>query len=791
MELRIDGMRCDLQPQTTFKIGWSAASLQSADTLRTGSTLHLTLPATANNQRILADASLPHMAEAFNETIHRAELYCDEVLLFEGVARLVECCPEEPERCYRLELRGGAAAWAGIAAQAGIEKLPIDFSMPLLPNEIVKSWACGQHEPAVRFLPIAYDDYRAPFASGTLHRVEQLLSVDDFYPFLHLATLLKAIFTQAGYEVKSRFLEGEFFQKLYISGAYRTSDTTARRRRMDFLALRSGDGEAAADALGRVYASPFMAANSVGNLVDAYLPNTPDSEGKPLTECFSTNGCFSLEEGEILFRPLCEVEAGFEYHLHYRTDYRILTRKRLRGFDSIYLGEGADFRFELKNRFEDRREKLTAGQAYRLVIFDYAAGERFRLKLSSGEVAAHISERAPLVTLSAGAATGSPELERLNDESGLWEPYPSDWALYDGYIGESGTTEAEVVVRTAAEKLTPTSPKYFRHIYLYGAEEGMKVRILKGCTLRPSFSPRPAYGEQLSWGDVAHHTFRQAELLEAVVRLFDLCILSDEAAGRVYIEPYADFYPAEGVAVEWSDRMVARSLSIEQSDLEEHEARRYGYSPTDGAVLRLNEELEEPFGEWVARSDSKATLMGEEDLRSPLFAPTLNFSGHFESAPSALIPCVGNRDSADGIENFEFTPRLVRYMGMAPLPAEEGLGAPAPEGSYPLAAFHLPDEGFTLCFEDRDGAPGLHRFHLAHEAVRNHGRRLRLQLHLNPEEVEALNHPSSDLSAGSDARFRFCLGGEELNCRLAEITEYDPASGVALCRFHLLPDDRP
>lgn len=791
MELKIDGRHCDLNPQTNLKFGWSAEGLQSVEALRSGISIQITLPATPENDLLLSDAGAPHPTGFFNRAIHRAEITHEEVVLFEGVVRLVESRPHEPERCYHLELRGGAATWAKLAARQRLDALPIRYKELLTPNTIAASWS---GEQAVRFLPIAYDDYQAPYASESLRRVEQLLVVDDFYPFLHLKTLLEAVFQQSGYEVESNFMQGEFFDSLYISGAYRTNDNSMRKRRMDFLARRSHETLATADSQGRLFASPFVGPNTVGNLVDAFLPNTPDEEGNLLTDCFSTNGCFGIENQEILFRPLSEVRVGFEYHLHYETDYRILSRKRLQGFDSIYLGEGADFRFELGNRFEDRREELMAGYSYRLLIFDYVVGESFRLRLSSGEVAAILTARSGLVTLSASAATGSPTLERLNPATNQWESYNADWALYDGYVEERGKTEVEVILRTAAELLSPTAPKFFRHIYFYGAEEGMSFKLKRGTSLRPSFSSRPAYGEEISWADVAQLPIQQTELLDAVARLFNLCILSDESRKRVWIEPYADFY-ASGESVNWSDKLVLGSESFEQSDLNEHEARRYGYHPSDGRVLRLNEQLEDPFGEWIARSPSKAGIEGTKDLRNPLFAPTISENGHFESAPSALILRVGNRDTADGIENFEFTPRIVRYLGLTPLPKGERLGAPAPEGSYPLAAFHLTEEDstehFTLCFENRDGEEGLHRFHDEQEMVRNHARDLRVRLYLTPDEFEGLHHRSRTGSPGPESRFHFRLGEEDLNGRLVQISAYDPLSGCATLLFHLLPDDRP
>lgn len=791
MELMIDGLRCDLNPQKSLKLGWSVEALHRAEAQRQGVALTLELPATPTNDRILGNARTPHLAERFNHALHRAEIRVKGALLLEGVVRLLAVAPSAPRNLYRIEIRGGAADWAEVAARQGLDALPIDFSARLMPETIAASWS---GEQLVRFLPIAYDDYRAPYAAGSLLAVEQLLTVDDFYPFLHLRSLLEAIFTQAGYTLSSSLLGDGLFESLYISGAYPTSDVTARKRRMDFLARRTADTEATANTLGRVYASPFVAANTVGNLVDAYLPNTPDQEGNLLTDCFSTNGCFTLEQGEILFRPLSEVEVGFEYHLHYRTDYRILTRHRLQGFDSIYLDQGADFHFELSNRFVDRREELTAGQSYCLVIFDYASGESYRLCLSSGEEAARLTVRSGVVTLASTAATESPTLERLNPSTEQWEPYEGDWALYDGYIGERGTTEAEVVIRTAAERVGPTSPKSFRRIYLYGAEPGMTLQLKRGTSLRPCFSPRPAYGEQLTWCDLARHSFRQSELVDAVSHLFDLCIFTDESLRRVYLEPRGTFYGA-APTVDWSDRLLQGGLRIEESDHEQHEARRYGYRTDDGLLQRLNEELDEPFAEWVATSPSKATLMGEQELRNPLFTPTLGQVGAFEGAPSAIVPHVGNRDLAEGIEQFSFSPRILSYVGMRSLPEGERLGAPAPEGSYPLAAFHLPEDGsgggFTLCFEDRDGAQGLHRFHEEHEAELRAAQRLCATLHLIPDELEGLRHRSTEHTVGLDARFRFRLEGEAIHGRLERIESYDPEREIAQCRFTLLADDRP
>lgn len=790
MELRIDNQPCDLPADLSIRLQWEGPAELTAESLRTGQSLKIDLPATPTNDAILSDARIPYAPERFNRSLHRALLIQNGVTLFEGVVRLWSCRPEEPEACYRIELRGGAASWAKAAAQGELNDLPITYEGELLPDRICASWSDA--EP-VKFLPIRYDDYRAPYAEGSLLPVEQILSVDDFYPFLQLDPLIRAIFTQAGYTIESHFMEGAWWRSLYISGAYPSADCSARKARMDFCACRTAPVEASANELGRAYCSPFMVVNSVGNLADAYRSGTLDTEGNLLTECFSTNGCLTMEEGELLFRPLSAIEAGFEYHLHFVSDYRILTRDRLQGFDTLYLGTGAEYHFELANRFVDCRTVALAGVQYRIVVFGHTAGSSYRLT-QAGEEVAQFGERTTLVVPTLDAEQQALTLELLDPTSGEWVAYSGDWALYEGYVQERGTTEAELTIRTAPESLSPTSPKRFAQIYLAGAEEGMKLKLMQDCRIRPTFTPRPAFGATLTWADLTCHGVRQSELLDAVAALFDWVIFTDEKQRKVYIEPYGDFYASEEV-VDWSSRQVAGSLEIEESDHLEHEARRYGYRPTDGEVLRLNQELEAPFGEWVAKSTSLATLEGEEDRRSKLFAPTLNQSGHFEGAPSALVPTVGNRDDMSSVEELSFSPRIVGYLGLKSLPEGERLGAPAAAGSYPLAAFHFAGdaetEGFSLCFEERDGVEGIFRLHEAREAVRERGRNIRVELRLSAEEIEGLRHRATSSSAGVNSLFRLRHGAESLRCRLCTVESYNPAAGTASCRFCALNDDRP
>ena len=130
----------------------------------------------------------------------------------------------------------------------------------------------------------------------------------------------------------------------------------------------------------------------------------------------------------------------------------------------------------------------------------------------------------------------------------------------------------------------------------------------------------------------------------------------------------------------------------------------------------------------------------------------------------------------------------------APPPEGERWGAPWLGASYPLAAFHFGGdaaaEPFTLCFEDRDGAAGLHRFYdgrLAQEAA---CRRIALSLRIEPHEYEALFAAGTG-APGIRSVFRLDTGRGAVAATLEGIDGYDPEAASVRCLFTLLPGERP
>lgn len=790
MELKIDGIVCDLGTDKRLSWSWNSNCLRSVSAQREAWSVRLKLPITPTNSALLGHADQPHAGLRFNHSRHRAELRYEGELLLSGRVDWVASYPEEPASGYELRIRSDTANWAHAASTSRLEELDIDFEMVLNPTEICNSW---QGESPVRFLPVVHDDYTSHYHSESLLPSWRMLTPDDYHPFLHAATLIRAIVEQQGYTLRSNFIASDDFSKLYISGAYPRKEVTAKRKHYDFLARRLADRTAVANFAGRVGTTPEASTHTLGNLVDAFTPGISNEAGEVLNDCFSANQCLQMESGELVYRPLSPIEVGFEYHLSYLTDYRILSRNRLAGFDSLYLGGSSDFRFELANRFEDRRGELLPDQEYRIVVFDHTEGESYRLIAANGTMEAAFAERSTLVTPTEAILSGEPALFHLVE--GTWLRYEGDWALYDGYISETGRVEVELTLCTPAEECGPSAPKRFSDIYFYGAEPGMSLTLCKESWLRPLFSGRPGLGEVLSWRSVSALGIYQGELLDALAHLFNWRIFTDEERKEVCIEPEEYFYNSAEV-VDWRRRVVrGEQTIIHAADCEEHGTRTYGYAAGDGAVERLNSSTTQPFGEWSHHMDSMSTLQGVERQTNPLFSATLNQTGSFETAPSASVPVVGNRDDSTSTEEFSFTPRILRYEGLRSLPTGEQWNSPTPEGEYPFAAFHFAGdeemEGFTLCFEDRDGVQGLHRFYDNELRHRNLALKMTTSLLLTPREAAALRHWGGDEGPGVERLYRLDWCDEPVRARLDALESYDPERRVARCCFTLLSDDRP
>lgn len=785
MKLTIDGKACFLGRQRVAVPAYEAAKLADIRAARNGRSQEITIPAVPQNDIIIGFARDPQAMQFFNAELHTAELSCDGAVLLAGTVRLLSAS----DGGYTLEIRSGGARWASKAAQRMFNTLGLDYTASLIPSTICDSWT---NASPVKFFPIHRDEYPQQSNSSDLLTAERILSVDDYHPFLHVDTLVRKIFADAGYTVDSRFMESDTYTRLYMSGSYATGDTVGLASKMGFYARRIAPKTAVANSSGRVYADPKALFNTIGNIVETATPQALDADGKYIPGLVNNGGCFSVDDGQIVFTPTTSVSVGFEYHLKYTTGHRILSRTRLKGIDSVYLGANADIAFTLANRYEDRRAQMRANFSYRAIVFGHAAGAQYRLTYTKNGVAGSVwtefSARTALVTTASTGTYSNPVLQVKSGTS--WGTYTGDWALYDGYITETGETTVEMRVRTAAEPLSPSSPKHFNQIYFYGGEAGMSLTLHKECSLRTRFVSSPGHGSTIHFADVACHNVRQSALLEALQHMFNLRFHTEEATDTVRIEPYDDFF--NGPEVDWRHRTdFSQEVTITDTSSEVHERRTWGYQAPDGPVRRSNSAEERVLGQWSADTASYAALQGEKVFTNPLFRPTLNSLGHYANAPSASIMQVGDRDAAEE-EGAGPIPRIVRFPGLGDLPQNERWGSPWNKPSYPLAGFCFEgnewDSDFSLGFENRGGSPGLHTYYdnqIAQEASRG---RVTLSLRIAPHEYEALFSPGT---GAPDIRsvFRLDTGRGEVRATLHAIDKYDPAAASVRCTFNRLTTD--
>jgi hypothetical protein len=777
MRLFIDNMEADLGT-AGVSINMSIARLNDFDKSRTGYSKTIRLPRTLRNAAIFGDAEDVNRAASFNDSLHTARIEHEGCTLIEGVAWLASLAGDG----YEITLTGPGCRWMKTAGATPLSALPIDFSHAMSAETITESWTWDK---PVRFLPVLRTTSDSGSDSSNLLQPLKIMAAEDYHPFIHVRSVVEAIFGMAGYGVESEFMRGELFGSLYMSGAYAGGDSGNLPDKARFRAGRFFASTSTADHLGRVYANPFTETNTVGNIVESADPRE-QSGGVYASGVFCHDNSVRNIDGRIAFVPSVSVSMAFEFDMNYTTDYYLTDRKELAGFNRIYLGGGQEHRFVLPNRFTDRRDNIRTGKSYTLVIFGHVAGDKYELRYkehtSNGTVSrtqGFHTTRTATVSFSGGNAVSQPALYVKRAGSATYVAYTADWALYDGYIKERGQTEVRATVRSKAERLSAGVPRFFSDIYFGGGQEGMSFTLGAGTAMRPVFAHAPADGDTLTFSSVAAHKVSCLDIIRSLRQMFNLCFYTDEVSKTVFIEPRAELFGSGGT-VDWSDR-IDLDRPIRVSDASDGLSRTltWRYAEGDRAVAAYGSNTGSDLGRWSARLDRPALPESERVYTNPLFAPTAGSIGRIYGAESATLPMT----VAEGEGQLNFSPRIVVYAGMRQLREGESWGWPSYGNSYPMTAFHHTEPGFsdirrsiTLCFEDRDGLHGLHRYYDSTIAACALGKRIEAYVRLYPEDVEAIMYPNR-LKRDFRALFRLRIGGECALWRLEEICDYDPAKG--------------
>lgn len=781
IELFIDDVQCDIEVLPIIPIGFDAENLTKVEGARTGRSIELTLPATPCNNALLGEANDLYSARRFNLEHHTARIEKDGVVIFSGTTHLLA----SSTRCgtcdhYTVRIEEGGAEWADSVARRALSDLKIPFSGHLNLATISSSW---NGEQTVRFLPIYRGDYNLRYGSSDVP-TERIMLTDDYHPFISVADMVEAMLAESGYQLRSRFFDSEFGRSLYISGDYARTANDIAKAKCDFLARRSAKGEATANFIGRVYASKAFATHTVGAIVDTANPNAVDSEGELMSDTFCMNGSLSKNEaGEICFTPKISVRAGFLLHLEYTSECKILSRERLKGFDMVEGLYGERVEATLANPHKDYRQSPNSNWEYRCLVFDHTIARKYRLSAifedgTSSLLKEWSSRSEKVITPSKNIA--SLELSYYDEDSGNWLPYVDDWALYNGYVDEVSEVDVVMDFRIAPQQVMAGESLALDKFWFGGAEPGMKLTVGTGTTLRPYFTSVPGYNTHIEFKDIAPRHISQAELLTAIGEMFNLVFCTDQVRKELIIEPLEDFY-ADTPIVDWNDRVDHFGESV-VSDVGVDTPQDFilAYLDTDSATQHFNSENDTSLGSWSFRNPIYGTKRSTQRVGNSLFTTTLNTDKIIGSAPSALIMQVGDAGSELEEVDAPFTPRIVCYKGLRPLPEGESWGTTKRSTTYPYAAFL--DEETNLCYEERNGMEGLSRHFLPMLLRRRDSQNVALDLCLTTAEIATL-FTSDGTNPSLRSRFRFDINGESSLFRLARVERWDSDSNVVRCLF--------
>ncbi|MBP3425594.1 MAG: hypothetical protein J6K81_02590 [Rikenellaceae bacterium] len=776
ISIKIDGVGMEVDQQCRVSLSAEFDSLwRNGEPKR--KVARLSLPATPANQLAMGFAE-QMAAEPFNAVEHTLEVEMDDRVVARGRALLhsVERSPNGAR--YNIDVHVELPSWRNEVAQKTIAELSMDYTATIDREEVVDSWELPHAR--VRYLPVCRKAVNAELTGAEVSDVTKPLAADDYHPFLHLRSVMERIFQDAGYQVESDFMCDEVFDSLYMSGAYTQKDMSSVERSMGFRARRSVSTEAVADYAGCVYASTLYGSHSVGNLVDV------DSSEK-FGDTYNKNRCLKLIDGRLAWVPTSPVNVGFIYELKYRTDTRIVSRKRLAGFDKVWLDGATCHSFSIANPYVDHREEPVGGLNYRIVVFEASENDTFRLvyRLNGQQCISEecVGGNNQIILGQMGDALEVVRLERRGSD-GTFSEWTDDWALYAGYVGLSNTVDVALTLRSTPRMVTPSSPMFMDEIVFGGADEGMTLRVESGVSIRPVFYAFAVEGAQVTWSDVAAVECTQAEVVDAVCGMFNLKVIEDFNKKRVRIKPL-DTWLSRAEIMQWQP-YVNRNGTVTVCDvaLAQPQNIRLSYASRDAAVGERNELTEDEFGAWSAAIRGSGSSVERAEVAEVIFSPTINVEGCFVEAPGASVPKVGSVNANDEptIERLDFPVKVLRYFGTRELAAGTIWGWPSYGRVYPYAAFHDPEQNFTLCFEDRDELKGLNSYYKQSVERWNNAKRLSVELALEPHQVAELMDYASEHSA-VERIYQLGVDDESDRYMLEGVDNYSTDATSVKCRF--------
>ncbi len=190
IRLVIDGADCCVRSTSTVVLNYSVASLEDLDKMSEGEKVRVLIPSTPNNDEILGEDGYAHSPQRFNSAPHRAEVWSQGEKLIEGDALLERVVWQDGEMWYSILITTQRAKWATDARANVFNKFNVDFDMYLTLATIREQWAS---DDPVKFVEVRRDTYRPEESSVSNEVVRDIAALEDYHPFLHVATMMNSI----------------------------------------------------------------------------------------------------------------------------------------------------------------------------------------------------------------------------------------------------------------------------------------------------------------------------------------------------------------------------------------------------------------------------------------------------------------------------------------------------------------------------------------------------------------------------------------------------------------------
>lgn len=307
-------------------------------------------------------------------------------------------------------------------------------------------------------------------------------------------------------------------------------------------------------------------------------------------------------------------------------------------------------------------------------------------------------------------------------------------------------------------------------------------------SLSPKFNGVLPFGYPISLNDVGGDV-SAADMLKAIMHLFNLRIYTNDDTKVVHILPYSEFYTDK--VVDWRNR-IDQDKGVEIATIGDNigNAVVLSYQEATPAVEYYNKRHNAPYLSWRTPLLSKRNNK-ENELQNAVFTAPMEIDTAeiFPTTQWGGLLNVVDEETQDTLDNLDYG-NIPQVLVQTQSPTADPSDYIQYVGSTGLLAEYLQPEfvitdieaNTNIAFDDRNGVAGLHKYYDKQVDAWNYGKRITCYCHLYPQEIESLRKAgTSDVDFRS--RFLLNIGGEDIYCRLESVENYEPQNITHKCTF--------